>query len=70
MHVINSECKILKMCSSKICVIILFLKVKAMVEGRDRRLELGYKLALELRKKENKQKEDTQPEGTEEDQQA
>lgn len=27
-------------------------QVKAMVEGRDRRAELGYKLALEIRKRE------------------
>ncbi|KAL1138805.1 hypothetical protein AAG570_008867 [Ranatra chinensis] len=39
-------------------VIINSNQVKAMVEGRDRRAELGYKLALELKQKLNVKKED------------
>lgn len=31
--------------------IVNHLQVKSMVEGKDRRPELGYKLALELKKK-------------------
>lgn len=34
----------------------LFPKVKAMVEGRDRRPELGFKLAMELKSAESENK--------------
>lgn len=34
----------------------LILQVKAMVEGRDRRPELGFKLAMELKNAENENK--------------
>ncbi|XP_071449344.1 uncharacterized protein Naam [Hetaerina americana] len=50
-------------------VIVNSSQVKAMVEGRDRRPELGYKLALELRNKEKKHKDGQQMEETEEEQQ-
>ncbi|KAG8228747.1 hypothetical protein J437_LFUL009669 [Ladona fulva] len=43
-------------------VIVNSSQVKAMVEGRDRRPELGYKLALELKKKEKQAKEEDAPE--------
>lgn len=35
---------------------ILYFQVKSMVEGRDRRPELGYKLALEIEKSMVKEK--------------
>lgn len=35
--------------SISICIIFPSLQVKAMAEGRDRRPELGYKLAMELK---------------------
>lgn len=37
--------------SMTVLVFVFCFQVKAMIEGRDRRPELGYKLALELRKK-------------------
>lgn len=38
-----------------LCALAL-LQVKAMVEGRDRRPELGFKLAMELKSAENENK--------------
>lgn len=36
---------------AKIRVILLFLQVKALAQGQDRRVELGYKLGMELKGK-------------------
>ena len=45
--VVNSKAVIIP----ALLVILPFLKVKAMVQGKDRRPELGWKLAVECRKK-------------------
>lgn len=37
-------------------IFFIHVQVKAMVEGRDRRPELGFKLAMELKQAENENK--------------